>query len=734
MKTTKLYATLALLLIPHAGFAQAKSATEMARLQKIADRVTITRDDWGIAHVHGPTDADATFGMIYAQAEDDFNRVEVNYLNALGRMAEAEGESAVWTDLRQRLFINFDTLKAQYAISSPQMKAVMNGWADGLNYFIATHPNVKPRVLTHFEPWMALSFSEGSICCDIERVSPRALHSHYCGVSLLGATEESFELAWVPQNHDDTELPPEVGPRREPTGSNGAAVAPKNTATGHALLLINPHTSFFFRSELHETSDEGLNAYGAATWGQLFIYQGWNPRMGWMHTSSGVDNIDEFLETVSQKGDKFFAKHGDQDVPLAVMPITIAVKTPAGIVKRDFVTYRSMHGPIVRKQGDKLVSVALMNSPAKALEQSYMRTKAKTYAEFQGIMESHHTNSSNNTIYADADGNIAYWHSNYIPRRNPQLDWLRPVDGSDPATDYHGLLSVDETPKLFNPASGWLYNSNNWPWSAAGPSSPKREDFPKYVETGGESARGLHAIKVLSARTDFNVQRLIDAAYDGYQMWFENRMPALIAAYDATPASNPLKSKVAEQIEVLRAWDLRANAKSVPTSLAIYWGEQTMRIPGFNSGNATSEALLTALSSASDRLIADFGTWKTPWGDINRFQRLTDDIVHPFTDAGPSIPVEFTSATWGSLASFGARTYPGTKKRYGTSGNSFVAVVEFGDSVRARAVTAGGESGDPKSKHFNDQAERYATGNLREVYFYPSQLKGHTERVYHPGQ
>ena len=148
---------------------------------------------------------------------------------------------------------------------------------------------------------------------------------------------------------------------------------------------------------------------------------------------------------------------------------------------------------------------------------------------------------------------------------------------------------------------------------------------------------------------------------------------------------------------------------------------------------AAPDQLLQALAVASDKLKADFGSWKTPWGDINRFQRLTADIVHPFSDAGPSIPVGFTSANWGSLASFGARAWPGTKKWYGNSGNSFVAVVEFGERVRALAVSAGGESGNPGSKHFNDQAERYATGNLREVYFYKSQLAGHTEREYHPG-
>jgi acyl-homoserine-lactone acylase len=356
-----------------------------------------------------------------------------------------------------------------------------------------------------------------------------------------------------------------------------------------------------------------------------------------------------------------------------------------------------------------------------------------------------HTNSSNNTIFADGDGDIAYFHGNFIPKRDPKFDWTKPVDGSDPATEWHGLLTVEESPHLLNPASGWLFNVNNAPWTASGPSSPKKSDYPAYVETGGESARGLHAIRLLQNKKDFTLASLMTAAYDSYLPAFEKMIPPLIKAWDDAPASNPLKAKLTDQIAMLRGWDYRWGVTSVPTSLAEYWGQDVSRRVGADARKAgmaaddyvghgaSPDQLLQALLAASDKLTADFGTWKTPWGDINRFQRLTDDIVHPFSDAGPSIPVGFTSSRWGSLASFGARTYPGTKKMYGTSGNSFVAIVEFGDSVHAKAVTAGGESGDTKSPHFNDQAKRYSTGDLRDVYFYPSQLKGHTERQYHPG-
>ena len=700
------------------------SETEAARWERQAKNVSIVRDDRGIAHITGKTDADSVFGMIYAQAEDDFNRVETNYLNALGRLAEAEGETAVWRDLRMKIFIQPDELKKKYAASPVWLKKLMTAWSDGLNFYLAGHPQVKPRVITRFEPWMALSFSEGSIGGDIETISLARLQSFYGSEPVADLPEPDFPA--------------------EPTGSNGIAIAPKNTIAGHALLLINPHTSFFFRSELQVTSGEGLNAYGAATWGQIFIYQGFNERLGWMHTSSAVDAIDEWREKIFKKGDKYFYKFGGAERPVTTSVIKVPYKTAEGLKERTFTVYRTHHGPVVRKDdaGGDWITVGLMNDPVKALTQSFIRTKARNYKEFRQAFELH-ANSSNNTIYADADGNIAYFHANFIPRRDQKFDWTKPVDGSDKDSDWKGLLTFAESPNLLNPASGWVYNSNNSPWSAAGPSSLREEDFPKYVDNGIESARGLHAIKVLENRRDFTLDRLRDAAYDTYLPWFEKTVPALVRAWDNLPEGDPSKARLKDQIQVLRGWDLRWSTDSVATSLAVFWGTEMLRVLGPSPGRpsqenvlarATPAQMLEALTRASDKLTTNFGKWRTAWGEINRFQRLTGDIVQPFDDGAPSIAVGFTSGNWGSLASFGAAPTGSTKKWYGTSGNSFVAVVEFGKKVRARAVTAGGESGDPRSPHFNDQALRYSTGDLREVYFYPAQLTGHTEKKYIPGE
>jgi acyl-homoserine-lactone acylase len=619
-----------------------------------------------------------------------------------------------------------------YGRSPAWLKALMDAWADGLNFYLAEHPGVKPRVLTRFEPWMALSFSEGSIGGDIETVDTAQLRAFYLRPAqrALPAVERSA-----------LSLPP------EPTGSNGFAIAPSNTANNRSLLLINPHTSFFFRSELQVTSDEGLNVYGAATWGQLFIYQGFNERAGWMHTSSGVDNIDEYLETVVRRGNRYYYKVGREERPFRTATIRIPYKAGGRMAERRVTAYYSERGPVIRSAGGRWVTVRLMNDPLRALTQSFTRTKARNYREFRETMGLH-TNSSNNTVFADAEGNIAYFHSNFIPRRDTSFDWTKPVDGSNPATDWHELHTLDQSPNLLNPAAGWLYNANDWPWSAAGEGSLRRESYPRYVEKGGPSARGRHAVMVLEKKKDFTLASLIEAAYDSYLPWFEETLPRLIAAYDSMPRSRQLKAKLAAPIDSLRNWNLRWSVNSIPTSLAVFWGEalvlghqeigrrrQLTSEEEYIATTLSGSQLLRGLSRAVDRLTTAYGTWRTPWGSINRFQRLTGDINHPFNDARPSIPVGFTSARWGSLASFGVDPTPTrTKKRYGTNGNSFVAVVEFGDSVRARAITAGGESGHPDSPHFNDQAERYAAGNLREVYFYPSQLVGHTEREYRPGE
>ena len=678
-------------------------------------RAEIVRDDWGVPHITGRSDADAVFGMIYAQAEDDFNRIEMNYLTSLGRLAEAEGEKALWQDLRQRLWIDPTALKADYATSPPWLRKLMQAWAAGINQYLADHPEVKPKVLTRFEPWMALSFSEGSIGADISRVSLSQLQAFY----------ERRAIALTPEERGLV--------TREPSGSNGFVIAPSHSASGHPLLLINPHTSFFFRAEQHVTSGQGLNTYGAATWGQFFIYQGFNQNAGWMHTTSSADTIDEFAETVeaATEGDGWTYSYGKEQRPMTVRTVSLAYRKPDGTVgSRSYSTYATHHGPVVREADGKWISAALMHRPVAALQQSFLRTKVRDLAGFRRVAELQ-ANSTNNTLFASKTGETALLLPQFMPQRDPRFDYTKPVDGSDPATDWQGLHQFGELPQVVSPANGWAMNVNDGPWWAAGADSPKQAAYARYFDQVGRRPRTAAALRVLGARPSFTLDQLVEAAYDPWAPFFAEQIPELVAAQARRP--DPAR---ADAIALLAKWDHRWSLASTETSIAVFWADTLWERVATAAGvplspfqpalmaEASDAEKLAALDKAIARLKADFGSWQVPWAEINRFQRLDGAIARTFDDSKPSIPVPFVSANWGSLASFGAQRYPGTRRYYGDYGNSFVAAVEFGPRVRARAITAGGLSSDPASPHFNDQAQRYAEGNLRAVYFYPDDLAG----------
>ena len=541
---------------------------EIARWEKQAAAITIIRDNYGVPHIYAKTDALVVFGTVYAQCEDDFNRVETNYINSIGRMAEVEGEALLYTDLRMKLFIDPEEVKKEYKNSPWWLKKLMDAFADGVNYYLYKHPEVKPKLLTRFEPWMALTFTEGSIGTDIEKIQVNGLKSFY------GDKVVSENIS----ENSSTES--------DPGGSNGFAISPSITTSGNALLLINPHTSLFFRSEVSMNSEEGLNAYGAVTWGQFFVYQGFNEHCGWMHTSSSADALDYYLETVIEKDGKYFYKYGNEQRPFTEKKIKLNYKQNDKILTKEIKVYYSHHGPVIREQDGKWVTVRLMVEHVKALTQSFTRTKAKNYEEFNKIMELR-TNSSNNTVYADNEGNIAYYHGNFMPVRDQKFDWSRPVDGSNPATEWKGLHRVEEMIRIKNPVNGWIQNCNSTPFTACGENSPKKENFPAYMAPDAENPRGLHAVRVLQNRKDFTLEKLIEAAYDSYLIAFEDMIPALVKAYDQISLTDKsVKKNLAGPIGLLRDWDLRFSLTSVPTSLAVYYGQELRRRPGLSVVNS----------------------------------------------------------------------------------------------------------------------------------------------------
>ncbi|WP_347922878.1 acylase [Pontimicrobium sp. SW4] len=705
---------------------------EEQRWQQHAENVEIIRDDFGVPHIYGKTDADAVFGLLYAQCEDDFNRVERNYIWAIGRLAEVEGEASIYSDLRARLYMTKEEAIKNYNNSPQWLKDLCVAFADGVNYYLKTHPEVKPKLLTHFEPWMPMYFSEGSIGGDIERVSTRKIKDFYDNDNdeVLAINDGLIRLK------DD-----------EPRGSNGFAISGDKTKSGDAMLVINPHTSFFFRGEVHVVSEEGLNAYGAVTWGQFFVYQGFNEKTGWMHTSTGTDIIDEFEETIVKDDSKTSYKYGNEVRAVDSIEVTLNYKSADGLKDKTFMMYRTHHGPITHANDDKWVATALMWSPIKALEQSFTRTKKSNHKEFYEMMDIR-TNSSNNTVYADADGTIAYYHGNFIPKRNEKFDYTKPVDGSNPETDWNGLHPLKDNILVLNPPNGWIQNCNSTPFTSAAEYSPKKEDYPEYMTSYPENFRGMHAIPLLQEADDLTLDSLIDLAYDTYLPGANLLITGLL---EAAKNSEVKTAEAKAAIELLKNWDFKVSKNSVSMTLAQFYLNAYYRsgkIPTM-TGNKRISALgrfdymskisapeerLEVFQVALEKLTKDFGSWETPWGEFNRYQRNDGKIFQEFDDSKPSIAVGMASGSWGALASYGTRFGKDTKRQYGTSGNSFVAVVEFGDKVKAKSMLAGGQSSDSNSPHFDDQAQRYADGEFKDIAYYREDVEKRATKTYKPGE
>ena len=718
---------LLILLFPFQLLSQSFTQQDINRWEKQANQVTIIRDHFGIPHIYGKTDADAVFGLLYAQCEDDFKRVEINYIEKLGRLSEVNGEKEIYNDLMIRLVIDSTDAMNDYNKAPAWLKKLLIAFADGINYYLYKNPQTKPALLTRFEPWYPLLWTDGSIgAISTAGVSVAELKKFYTG--------DEFSQA-LPQQKDEEIL----------TGSNGFAFSPKITASGNSILYINPHVTFYFRPEVHMVSEEGLNAYGAVTWGQFFIYQGFNEKLGWMHTSSATDISDAYIENISKTTNGYTYLYNNQQKPVTNKKISLKYKNGKETHTKNINALFTHHGPIMAKRDGKWLSVKANNRDMTGLIQSWQRTKAKSFNEFKKVMDLL-VNTSNNTVYADAEGNIAYWHGNFIPVRDTTFDWSKPVDGSITATEWKGLHPVKESVHIYNPENGWIQNCNSTPFTAAGSFSPEKENYPAYMAPDGENFRGINAVDVLSNKKDFTIDKVIAAGYDTKLVAFEILIPSLVIAYENSDQPKETINDLSKAIDVLKQWDFRTSELSVATTLAIEWGQKILPAIYASPGNDQVEKTANFIFDASTKQLLDpmkevikelknkYGKWNIAWGEINRFQRISGDVNLKYDDAEPSLPVGFASSTWGMLPSYSSRYFPGTKKRYGVNGNSFICAVEFGKKIKAKSLLAGGQSGDPKSPHFNDQALMYTQGKFKDVLFYKEDVLKNAEKTYHPGE
>jgi acyl-homoserine-lactone acylase len=658
--------------------------------------------------------------------------VEMNYMEKLGVVSFIKGESELYNDLLNRIVLNKQETIADYNKAPAWLKKLCNAFADGINYYISKHADLIPTI-KRFEPWYPLLWTDGSIgAINTAGITANDLKNFYSG---------NDAPVSVNRQQEEEEL----------TGSNGFAFSPKITESGDAILYINPHVTFYFRPEVHMVSEEGLNVYGAVTWGQFFIYQGFNEHCGWMHTSSQVDAADSYIEKLTQNKGKWFYEYSNRKIQVKEKKIGLMYRTGTFEKSKTFTVLYTQHGPILAKTNGEYLSVRADNRIMNGLIQCWQRTKATNFTEYKKTLELL-GNISNNTVYADAEGNIAYWHGNRIPVRDPKYDWSKPVDGTTSATEWKGLHKVDETVHLYNPPNGWLQNCNSTPFTVAGSNSPKKSDYPSYMAPDGENFRGINAVRVLDEEKHYTIDKVIKAGYDTRLSALEILVPALIRAFEKNISPNDsLYSLLLDPILVLKNWDYRSGENSIAATLAVEWGQKILpaiqgtKVTGNENADPVDKARQFAATASANELLPPllavitelknrFGHWQIAWGEINRFQRISGDIDGKFDDDKPSIPVGFTSSAWGMLPSYASRTYPGTKKRYGVNGNSFICVVEFGKKIKAKSLLAGGESGDPGSKHFFDQALMYSKGGFKDVLFYKEDVLKHAEKTYHPGE
>jgi acyl-homoserine lactone acylase PvdQ len=468
-----------------------------------------------------------------------------------------------------------------------------------------------------------------------------------------------------------------------------------------------------------------------------------------MHTSSYSDVADTYQEKISKKGGLYYYEYDKKEKELGTKDITITYLYNGTYLTKKFTTYFTEHGPIMAKRNNSWISVKSNNRDMKGLVQSWQRTKSRNYEEYKKTMELL-ANPSNNTVYADDKGNIAYWHGNFMPRRDPAINWSKPVDGTSAATEWKGLHTLEELIQVKNPATGWIQNCNSTPFTVSGSSSPKKSSFPVYMAPMGENFRGVNAARLLGSTSHYTIDKIIATGYDTHLSAFDVLIPALLKAYENNKPVASGHDILNEPIKLLAAWDRNTGESSIATTLAVEWGQkiwpsimkitvegneqdQVIKATRFAATASANELILPMQSVITD-LEKKFGKWQMPWGEINRYQRLTGNTTETYDDTKTSIASGFTASTWGCLASFVSRTFPGTNKRYGVSGNSFICAIEFGKKVKAKSLLAGGVNGDPSSRHFTDQAEMYTKGKFKDVLFYKEDVLKHVERNYHPGE
>jgi acyl-homoserine lactone acylase PvdQ len=671
----------------------------------LAIQVTIYRDTYGVPHVFGRTDAATAFGFGYAQAEDNFPRLEDNFIRALGRRAEVDGEGAIGEDRLNRVLEIPRLAQAEYARLDGRMRTLVDGFVAGINYWMAKHPDAPRRLLGRMEPWYPLAFIRYNYFQN--------------GFAFASGIRRSELLLAGNAAPDDDEL-------RSANGSNGWVVNPSRSASGHALLFINPHLPFFGPGQVYEGhvhSEEGWNFTGYTRFGFPVPYVGHNESVGWVSTDNAADMSDLYLETFDDPSRPLAYKYGNGYRDAIEWRDSIRVRTAAGLETRVLTLRKTHHGPIVGARGGRPLALRMAKLDADGwLGEWYAMTRARNLEQFRRAMRPMNM-LFGNAMYADRDGNTFYVYNGAVPRRDPGFDWENPVDGSDPRTEWQGWHAFEELPQLTNPPSGWMQNCNGTPFLLTDRGNPSAANYPSYMVQEPDTRRSMMSRRILGEKSRWSFAEWERAAFDTHVIWSDSTLPALLGAYDALAAGDARRARLEPAVGELRGWDRRSTITSTAATLFVAWRDRFDRQP--------APEPLAALDSAMTALTRTFGGWRVPYGETSRLQRW-NDLGGTASDSLPSIPVPGVSGNDGAVFTFTAVNFRDAKRRYGVHGGTYISVVEFGPVVRAKTIHVFGASGDPVSPHYFDQAPLYARGEFKPGWFTLAEIKANLEREYRP--
>jgi penicillin amidase len=712
---------------------------------RLASQVTIYRDTYGVPHVFGRTDAATVFGFAFAQAEDNFWRVEENFIQALGRSSELYGKDAVNEDRLNHALEIPRLAQEEYSRLDPKMRALCDAFAAGFNYYLLRHPEVRPRLITNIQPWHMLAFirynyfqngfaRDPALSGGLQTARDSGAHS--------SETDSQVGKGGLPARLrlDSTSEEPGRGPDSN-VGSNGWVIGPSRSKTGHAMLLINPHLPFFGSGQVYEGhvhSDEGWNFTGYTRFGFPFPYVGHNENLGWVSTDNFADLQDVYAETFDDPTRPLAYRYGSGHRLATERVEEIRVKTDTGIEVRSFKMLKTHHGPVLSESGGKLLAIRMAKFDGDGwLREWYDMTRATNIGQLKAAMRPLNM-LFGNVMAAASRGNTYYLYNGAVPRRNPRFDWTKPVDGSDPATEWRGYHTIEELPQLTNPPTGWMQNCNTTPFLLTSEGNPKAEDYPKYMVQEGDNPRGRISRRILSTTSKFNFEEWTRAAFDTRVITADELLPQFLAELGAASsegiAATNLSSnkRLGEVRDLLSGWDHRAETNSIAMTIFSAWRDRLSA--GDRPTLVTADWRVARLNDVLDELEQRFGTWRVPWGEINRLQRLDESKNEQFSDARPSLPIAGVSGNDGAVFTFYSRGLEGQKRRYGRGGATYVSVVEFAPQVRALSIHTFGASGNPKSRHYMDQAALYARGEFKPAWFTLKEIRANLEAAYHPGE